>query len=68
MALASSHHGPVHSGELVGKRDGRDFGRPSGQQGCKPGLVLGAVDLGLADHGECAGDEQAPQIAVTLVC
>jgi hypothetical protein len=28
--------------------------------------VLGAVDLGIADHGECAGDEQAPQIAVTL--
>ena len=28
--------------------------------------MLGAVDLGIADHGECAGDEQAPQIAVTF--
>src|SRR6476660_2473049 len=26
----------------------------------------GAVDLGIADDGECTGDEQAAQIAVTL--
>jgi transposase len=26
-ALALSHHGPSHSGDLVGKRDGGDLGR-----------------------------------------
>ena len=30
------------------------------------GPVLGAVDLGIADDGECTGHEQAAQIAVTL--
>jgi hypothetical protein len=29
ISLAPSHHCPGHSGELVGKRDGGDFGRPS---------------------------------------
>jgi hypothetical protein len=28
VALALGHHGPSHSGELVGKRDGRNLGRP----------------------------------------
>ena len=28
--------------------------------------MLGAVDLGVADDGECTGHEQAAQIAVTL--
>jgi hypothetical protein len=28
--------------------------------------MLGAVDLGVADNGECSGHEQAAQIAVTL--
>jgi hypothetical protein len=28
--------------------------------------MLGAVDLGVTDHGERAGHEQAAQIAVTL--
>ena len=27
--------------------------------------MLGAVDFGIADHGECAGREQAAQIAIT---
>ena len=27
VALAPSHHGPSHSGELVGERDGSDLGR-----------------------------------------
>ena len=30
------------------------------------GPMLRAMDLGIADHGERAGHEQAPQIAVTL--
>src|SRR5664279_2068708 len=29
--------------------------------------MLGAMDLGIADDGERAGDEQAAQIAVTLL-
>ena len=28
--------------------------------------MLGAMDLGVADDGECSGHEQAAQIAVTL--
>ena len=28
--------------------------------------MLGAVDLGIADDGECAGHEQAAQIAIPL--
>jgi hypothetical protein len=37
ISLARSHHCPGHSGELVGQRDGSDFGRPSCQQCCDPG-------------------------------
>ena len=66
ISLAPSHHCPGHSGELVGKRDGGDFGRPSCQQRCDPGPILGAVDLGRANDGECAGHEQAAQIAIPL--
>ena len=66
ISLAPSHHCPGHSGELVGKRDGGDFGRPSCQQRCDPGPILGAVDLGMANDGECAGHEQAAQIAIPL--
>ena len=36
------------------------------QQCCEPGPMLCAMDLGITDHGERAGHEQAPQIAVTL--
>ena len=63
ISLAPSHHCPGHSGELVGKRDGGDFGRPSCQQRCNPGPILGAVDFGIANDGECAGHEQAAQIS-----
>ena len=28
--------------------------------------MLGAMDLGIADDGECAGSEQAAQIAIAL--
>ena len=44
VSLAPSHHCPGHSGELVGQRDGGDFGRPSCQQRCDPGPILGAVE------------------------
>ena len=67
VALALSHHGPGHSGNLVGKCDGGDLGRPPGQQCREPGPMFGAVDLGIADDGECAGREQAAQIAVALL-
>src|SRR5450755_1471670 len=63
---STSHHGPDHSRDLVGERDGRNLGRPPHQQGGKPGPVFGAMDLGVTDNGERAGDEQAAQIAVTL--
>src|SRR5580658_10850920 len=66
VSLAPGHHCPGHSGELVGKRDGSDFGRPSCQQRCDPGPILGAMELGIADDGECAGHKQAAQIAVPL--
>ena len=55
ITLALSHHGPGHSGKLVGKRDGGDLGRSPGQQCREPGAVFGAVDLGIADDGECTG-------------
>src|SRR5215472_2411343 len=66
VALATSHHRPRHPGQLVGKRDRGDSGMSPCQQCCEPGPMLGAMDLGIADHGERAGHEQAPQIAVTL--
>src|SRR6516162_7154867 len=66
-----SHHAgcrrdPGHAGQLVGKGDRGDFGVSPCQQCCEPGPMLCAMDLGIADHGERAGHEQAPQIAVTL--
>src|ERR1035441_436121 len=66
VALASNHHGPDHSRDLVGKRDGGDLRRPPREQCREPGPTLGAVDLGIADDGERTGHEQAAQIAVTL--
>src|SRR4030042_51362 len=58
VELALSHHGPSHSGDLVGERDGGDLGRPPRQQGREPGPMLGAMGLGIADHGEGAGGAQ----------
>ena len=66
VTFTLGHHGPGHSGDLVGKRDGGDLRRPPSQQCCEPGPMLGAMDLGIADDGECTGHEQAAQIAVTL--
>src|ERR1700704_5825249 len=40
VTLALSHHGPGHSGKLVGKRDGGDLSRSPGQQCREPGAVL----------------------------
>jgi hypothetical protein len=50
VALTLGHHRPRHSGDLVGKSDGSDLGRPPGQQGRKPWAVLAAMDLGIADY------------------
>jgi hypothetical protein len=67
VSLALGHHGPEHSGDLVGERDSRDLGRPPGQQSREPGPVFGAVDLGVTDDRKRAGHKQAAQIAVTLL-
>src|SRR5260221_8948405 len=66
VTLALGHHGPGHARNLVRKRDGDDLGRAPPQQRREPGPMLGAVDLGVADDGECTGHEQAAQIAVPL--
>jgi hypothetical protein len=42
------------------------LGWPSRQQCRKPGSMLCAMDLGIANHGEGAGGEQAAQIAIAL--
>src|ERR1019366_8008487 len=67
VALALGHHGPGHSRNLVGKRDGGNLGRLSRQQRREPGPMPGAMDLGVTDDGECSSHEQAAQIAVTLL-
>ena len=45
VSLACSHHCPGHSGELVGQRDGSDFGRPSERS-----IVEKAVEKGIASR------------------
>src|SRR5580704_1303526 len=65
VPLTLGHHCPCHPGDLIGERDGGDLGGAPRQQRCKPGPTLGAMDLGIADNSECAGNEQAAQIAVT---
>src|SRR6266404_9739089 len=66
LARDPGHHGPDHSGDFVGERDSRNLRRPPRQQGCEPGPMFGAMDLGVTDDRERAGHEQAAQIAVTL--
>src|SRR6266581_8138818 len=66
VTLALGHHGPGHPRNLVGKRDGGDLRRATPQQRREPGPMLGAVDLGVADDGQCTGYEQAAQIAIAL--
>src|SRR4029079_7293651 len=67
VSLASGHHCPSHSGDLVGERDGGDLRRSPRQQSREPRPVLGAVNLGVTDHGQRAGGEQAAQIAIALL-
>ena len=59
VAFVSGHHRPSHPGEFTGERDGGDLGRTPRQQRGKPGSMLRAVDLGIADHRKCASREQA---------
>src|SRR5215216_2919472 len=66
IAHPLSHHGPSHPRHLVGERNGGDLRRPPRQQCCEPWPMPGAMDLRIADDGECAGCEQAAQIAVAL--
>src|SRR3974390_633773 len=66
VALTPGHHGPRHAGDLVGERDRSNLGRSTRQQPRKPGPMVGAMDLGIADHCERAGREQAAQIAIAL--
>src|ERR1700733_9981374 len=64
VTFALGHHRPRHPGDLVGERDGCDLrGSPRQQRG-EPRPMLGAMDLGIPDHGECACSEQAAQIAI----
>src|SRR5580700_5230101 len=67
VTLASDHHCPHHSANLVGERDGSNLGRTSRQQGRKPGSMLGAVEFRIADDGERTGCEQAAQITIALL-
>src|SRR5450759_417258 len=66
VAFAPGHHGPGHPRNLVGQRDRSNLCRAPRQQCREPRPVFRAVDLGIANDGECAGREQAAQIAVTL--
>jgi hypothetical protein len=67
VSLAPGHHGPDHSGDLVGERDSRNLCRSPRQQGREPGPMFGAMDLGVTDDRKRAGHKQAAQIAVTLL-
>src|SRR6476469_1499346 len=42
ITLAPGHHGPGHSGDLVGKRDGGNLRWPPCKQCRKPGAMLGS--------------------------
>src|SRR5665647_1210673 len=67
VSLAPGHHGPDHSRNFIGERDGCHLGRLACQQCREPRPMLGAMDLGITDDGERADHEQAAQIAVTLL-
>src|SRR5271155_4195801 len=58
VSLVPGHHGPDHSRDFVGERDGRNLGRPPRQQGRKPGPMFGAMDLGVTDDSKRAGHKQ----------
>src|SRR5438445_860071 len=67
VALAFRHRRPRHSRDLLGECDRGDLRWPPRQQCCEPGPVLGAMDFGIADHGERTGREKAAQVAITLL-
>src|SRR4029077_17644863 len=67
VAFVPGHHRPGHPGEFVGERDGNNLGGSPRQQRGEPRSMPGAVDLGIADHGERAGREQAAQIAIAVL-
>ena len=58
VTLTPDHHRPCHPGEFVRQRDSRVLGWTPRQQRREPRPMSGAVDLGVADHGDCAGREQ----------
>src|SRR5262245_14934218 len=66
VLLTPRHHRPRHPGKLVGQCDGRDLGRTPRQQRGEPWPVPGAMDLSVANNGECAGCKQATQVAIAL--
>src|SRR6478672_6448475 len=55
VALTLGHHRPCHSCDLVGQRDRSDLRWPPRHQSREPWPVLGAMDFGIADHGERTG-------------
>src|SRR4029078_13448285 len=66
IAFVPCHHSPCHPGEFVGERNGSDLSGSAGQNSSEPGPMTGAMDLGVADHGERASRKQATQIAIAL--
>src|SRR5215472_7001815 len=66
VVIIPGHHGPRHPCDLIGERDRGDLGGPPRQQCRKPGPMFAAMDLGIADDGQCACREQAAQIAIAL--
>ena len=64
--MPSADQVPVKSSHLAGERDGGDLGWAAAQQRRELGPMAGAMDLGIPYDGECAGHEQAAQVAVTL--
>src|SRR3954462_6959098 len=67
VGFVPGHHRPCHPGELIGECDGCDLGGAACQQRSEPRPMARAMDLGIADHGECARCEQAAQIAIALL-
>src|ERR1035437_6273013 len=66
VAFALGHHSPGHPRNFVRKCDGSDLYRLPRQQRREPGPMLGAMDFGIADDGECSRHEQAAKIAIAL--
>src|SRR5450756_379826 len=67
VALANKIARMVWAMMAKGERDSSHLRRSPRQQCREPGPMFGAMDLGIADDGERTGDEQAAQIAVTLL-